>query len=131
MVLLGIALFLIYAAESSSRVVREARIARLKTNAEIAQYAAEAGFNRVRARIVGNGNYTSVLTLDTVEITLASGATYTLEVTGVDPTAYIVYVKSTGAIGEGDLRAERVVSGTIQRAPSPVSTPRKTITTYD
>lgn len=129
--LLGIALFLIYAAESSARMVREAKIARLKVNAEVAQYAAEAGFNRVRARIVGDGSYASVLSLNGQTQTLESGASYSLVVTGVDETNYIVHVKSTAVYGEQDLRAERVVSGTIRQWVDEISVPRITTTTYD
>lgn len=133
--LLGIALFLIYTAESSARSVREARIARLKANAEMAQYAAEAGFNRVRARIVGNAGYSNVLNLHGEGETLASGAFYTIDVVGVDEENFIVYVRSAGVYGEGTVRAERVVSGSIQKIVPPtcngLNIRCKTKTSYD
>ncbi len=132
LVLLAITVFLLYAAESSARTVREARIATLKTNAEIAQAAAEAGFNRVRARIVGNAVYGATMSLDNTSVTLPSQATYTLDLTPLDPTNYAIHVKSTGVYGTGKLRTERVVSGSIQRDNDPPYTPpRRTITTYD
>lgn len=139
LVLVAIAVFLLYAAESSARVTREVRVTRLKANSEMALYAADAGFNRARARLIkmaGNGdmmhlhNRTDTLVLSDGE----PGGTYWLAVT---PTgnADEYYVVSTGTYGVEPFAATRVVSGIIRKSgtvnSAGVPIRNRVATTYD
>jgi hypothetical protein len=115
-VLVAIALILLYTTTTTARLRREARINRLRENAEIAYYAAESGFNRARARIITGGAnpdpaLDKVLALHRTVETLPGGGSYSLAVTS--PTAGVYEIESTGTFGQGDYEATRTVSGTV------------------
>lgn len=117
--------------------MREASIAKLKANAEIAYYAAESGFNRARARLIGGGLVAEVAALHNTVETLFSDSgepagRYSLLVTTIDGPNGIYYVKSTGTYGTGKYRATQIVSGTISlKNPSNLTVPRPVHTDYD
>jgi hypothetical protein len=130
--------FVLYASESASRAVREAQVAKVKANSEIAFWAAEAGFNRARAALIGGANAAALDNLDvTTSVALASywggeAGKYTLTVTP-NGNGTIFTVESTGYYGEGKYEAKRVVSGTIElvNPVSPGPPPRAVKTIYD
>lgn len=93
----------------------------MNEQSEKALFAADAGFNRVRARSLKRGDQQVCGTVDciqilnTVEDTLKDGTetfgTYHLSVTRISPGTYRIV--STGTVGTGAFAAVRVVSGTI------------------
>lgn len=135
--MLAISLFLVYASQSTARVIREARVARVKMNAEIAYWAAEAGFNRARARLMGGGTCNDMLNLNgTATLYGPSGqasGTYELTVECLDQALGIYRIESKGSYGEPDrYAAERVVAGTVTlKIPGSGSIPRAVVTDYD
>lgn len=127
-------------AEATARLTREARIARLTANAQQAHYAAEAGFNQVRALLVACDG--DPATLDGTEGTLTytdesgeqhDAGQYTIEVGGTGPYR----IRSTGRSGSGQYQATRVLQGQTdaQREQIDPATNaclyRKVTTTYD
>lgn len=136
LVLLAIALFLIYAAESSARVVREARVAKVKSSSEIAYYAAEAGFNWARARLVGGGDQAQMEDLDGqteafVDTMGQNSGAYTIQITTVDAANGIYHISSTGTFGKEPYQATRLVSGTVSWIDPTDPIPRPVHTNYD
>lgn len=134
MVLIASAVFLLYAGESAARVTREVRVTVVKQNAEMAFYAAEAGFNRVRARVIKRATNGQVTALHAHVETLSfqsgeSGGAYQLTITETAPNTY--YVVSEGVYGEGPFAARRVVSGTITRGGLKANGDYYVTTTYD
>lgn len=130
MVVLAIAVFLVYAGQAANRVVREARIARVKANAEVAYYAAEAGFNRARAKIIGRSP-AGALGLNGQGESLAPGGTYLLAVT-YDDARSCYQINSEGRYGQGRLEAIRTVSGCVRITATPPSPqPYRVHTIYD
>jgi hypothetical protein len=123
LVLLAVAAFLLFASETSARVVREVRVTKVKENADAAFYAAEAGFNRVRARIIRQATDPQIASLDgrTDSLTYldddgnvhTSGA-YTIQVTKLASPANTWSVVSTGVSGSSTFATKRIVSGTVQ-----------------
>lgn len=100
-------------------MVREAKIGTVLTNAEIAYWAAEAGFNRARARLVGGD-----LALDgwSAEETLLDSTGkelgwYAVSVTADPAIPEHLHIVATGEYGVGILRAQRVITGTIWIIP--------------
>jgi hypothetical protein len=104
-------------------VVREVRVTKVKENADAAFYAAEAGFNRVRARIIRqatdpqvsslNDRTDSLTYLDDDGNVHTSGA-YTIQVTKLASPANTWSVVSTGVSGSSNFATKRIVSGSVQ-----------------
>lgn len=137
---MAIAIFLLYAADTSYRSTREIRVTRVKEDAESAFYAAEAGFNRVRARIIKQANHNEIMALhgrtDTLTYTDGDGVTqiagqYTLQVESItEGTVYRVI--STGTAGSGGaMESRRVVAGTITVTGPKPGGDKRTATVYD
>ncbi|MFZ5814980.1 MAG: hypothetical protein ACOY93_06710, partial [Bacillota bacterium] len=136
LVLVAIAVFLIYAAEASARVVREARVAKVKGNAEIAYYAAEAGFNWARARLIGGADEPTMLALHGhtetfVDMMGNEGGSYSIEITPIDAANGVYHISSTGTFGTGLYQATRRVSGTVSWINPTGTIPRAVHTAYD
>lgn len=117
-------------------MVREAQVAKVKANAEIAYYAAEAGFNWARARLVGGGDQTQMEALDgqgeTFVDTMGNqGGSYTIQITTVDPALGEYEIISTGVFGIGKYQATRRVGGTVRWIEPTDPTPRAVHTNYD
>ena len=139
MVLVAISVFLIFTSETAARATREARVTRVKENAELAFYAADSGFNRARARLIKKGLEADMLALngrtETLTYTDDDGITrtagmYTLQVTSTGtPDEY--YVISTGVYGEGRFAARRVVAGTITKSGTKPNSDNRVTTVYD
>lgn len=139
LVLLVIALVLLYTMTTTSRLRREAQINRLRENSEIANYAAEAGFNRARARIITRAKDAPagdlVQALDQFTETIPGGGTYALTISPVPPTgtnlsAYRIDV--TGTFGSGAFAATRFVRGTVEVTNSTIDGGYyRVVTTYE
>jgi hypothetical protein len=127
LVLLAVAAFLLFASETSARVVREVRVTKVKENADAAFYAAEAGFDRVRARIIRQATDPQVASLDGRTDTLTctyldddgnpqvyTSGQYTIQVTKLASPADTWSVVSTGVSGGSTFATKRIVSGTVQ-----------------
>ncbi|MDB4896525.1 MAG: hypothetical protein JWN15_2787 [Firmicutes bacterium] len=132
LVLVAIAVFLLFASETTARSIREIRVTKTSENSEAAFYAAEAGFNRVRARLTKQGDDTAILALDgrAETLLLDSGAPaghYTIQVSKVGDQSYAVV--STGTAGTGATAGKRVVAGTISARPKPKPNPDYAVTT--
>ena len=127
---MGIALFLLYATEAASRSTQEARIAKLKVHAEKAYYAAEAGFNRVRAAVVACKPYATVTTppISNYSVTLDE-ATVSVAVIGLSEVPFRIQITSSATYGASPWDVTRTVSGTVERLSG--TPPCKTRTTYD
>lgn len=132
LVLIAIMVLLLFAGESATRVSREARLARIKENAEIAYFAAETGFFRVRARLeTGAGDVTDANGIDKVrvlegrsfDVSLPDGtqAHYLLE--QVDAGSGEYYVTSVGTYGKEPFQARRIVRGRLWITGPSTSTP--------
>lgn len=126
LVLVAIAVFLLYAGESAARVTREARVTKVKENSEMAFYAAEAGFNRARARLIKNAGNPQMMALNHRVDTLTldngePGGTYELRITPDGTGGYNVV--STGTYGQPPFDAKRVVAGNIKASGAPVGVP--------
>lgn len=134
LVLVAIAVFLLFASETTARAVREARVTKTSENSETAFYAADAGFNRVRARLIKQGDDSAILALDgRTEMLFHDDGTpagqYTLQVSKVSNQRYAIV--STGRAGTGTVGGKRVVAGTIWAAATPKPTgDYKVSTTY-
>jgi hypothetical protein len=143
-VLVAVALFLLFAGESAARITREVRLTIVRQHAELAFYAADAGFNRVRARLTTrqatpadilalNGRTETLYTTDENGDPVAAG-TYTLTVTQPNPNdSKTFHVVSTGTYGTGRYAAKRVVAGTLFRRTQRPSRQNDWVvdTTYD
>jgi hypothetical protein len=137
-VLLAIAVFLIYAAESTARVVREAKVATLKTNAELAYWAAEAGFNRARAALIGGATPEEMEAMDELTPVVLYTSTgeaagkYTLTVTAQLYAVNTFNVIATGIYGAGKYEARQVIRGTLSLVdPDSEDVPRNIHTAYE
>lgn len=134
MVLVAIMVLLLFAGESATRVSREARLARIKENAEVAYFAAETGFFRVRARLeTGAGDATDANGIDKVrvlegrsfDVALPDGtqAHYLLERISKDAGSGIYDVTSVGTYGNEPFQARRIVKGRLWVVGGSLSTP--------
>lgn len=139
LVLMAIALILLYSAETSRRVTREVRVTKVKEEAEFAFYAAEAGFNRVRARMIKQASAEQIRALhdriDTLTYVDDEGAVrvagrYHLQVE--EMTAGVKYrVISTGTAGsDPKTQARRVVAGTIEITGTKAGGDKRVTTVY-
>lgn len=94
-------------------MIREARVTKVKENAELAFYAADAGFNRARARLVSkqdpsglNGTWETLL--DSAGRPVGR---YDLLVVNLGNDDY--EITSTGTYGTGRYSTTRIVTGRI------------------
>jgi hypothetical protein len=99
------------------------RVTKVKENADAAFYAAEAGFNRVRARIIRQATDSQVASLDGRADSLTyldddgnvhTSGEYTIQVTKLASPANTWSVVSTGISGGSTFATKRIVSGTVQ-----------------
>jgi glutamate 5-kinase len=110
---------MLFSAETAGRVVREVRVTKVKENTELAFYAAEAGFNRVRARMIRQATEADILALN------ARVENLYLDAAKTEPAGqYILaveknpdgsfWVQSTGTFGPGTYSTKRIVAGIVQ-----------------
>lgn len=119
LVLVVLAVILLAAAEESSRVVREIRVAHVRAASEQAFYVAEAGFNKIRAEIIvtgaPEGKYLDPTLPQTESFSDPSGhvlGSYTLHVTQTVVGSHPAYVVvSEGVLESG--AARRTLAGTV------------------
>ncbi len=118
---MALSIFVLFAAEVSSRVVREVRVTKLREDSEIAFHAAEAGFNRVRARLITGAADDP----DNDLVAAMEGRVYTLTMPDGTPAGQFRLLKveksgsgyevvSEGTYGSGAFQARRVVAGYIE-----------------
>lgn len=109
----------------------------MKVNADLAYYAAEAGFNRARARLVGGGSQSEMealngLTETFIDTAGETGGRYLLTVIYVDDGSSEPYydITSTGYYAEGTpYEAMRQIAGEVRVINASV-TPRAVHTKY-
>lgn len=137
LVLIGIAILLVFAGEVSSRVSREARVTKVRENSEMAFYAAEAGFNRVRARLIKKANDIQMMELDDDRGQLfyddngtqRLAGEYEIQIVSLDPE--IEYrVTVTGTYGQDTYQTKRIVAGTIRVTGTKSNGDNRVATTY-
>lgn len=131
LVVVAIAVFLLYAGESAARLTREVRVIKTSEHADMAFYAAEAGFNRVRARLIKKDG--DPLTLNGRTDTLmfsdgTPGGSYSVSVSQNPDGSF--YVESVGTYGSEPFAARRIVRGTIAVNGTKANGDRKVTTEY-
>lgn len=108
---------------------------RVSENASMAFYAAEAGLDRVRARITKGGTDADIVALDGRSETFTldngdPGGSYQLSVVQQAPGLFTVV--SEGHFGSGMYTSKRVVRATLQRGALKPGSPTdyRVVTTY-